>query len=198
VDYRNPNIAMAYYVLALSWSPAFCTPDRRGRAVRWQCEENAFGYVVHGLWPQAAGARSSQDHPRHCKAPEILAPEVTRPFLCTIPGAQLAQDEWVKHGACAFPDAKTYFSQIQKLYGELKASDPPQGRTTAGQVRRAFATANAAKGLKPEHIQVRVKSQNQFNELFVCYDKQFRFRACEGSGTPDNIAIEVAPRRSVR
>ncbi len=195
VDYANPNLTTDYFVLALSWSPGFCAPDRRGRAVRWQCEENAFGYVVHGLWPQSARARSSQDHPRNCKAPELLSPELTRPYLCTIPGAQLAQDQWVKHGSCAWPDAKSYFAQVEKLYRDLKLADPPFGRTTAAAVRRSFVEANAARGLEARHVQVRVKPRNQFSELFVCYDKQFRFRPCEGSGTPDNVEIEVAPRR---
>jgi ribonuclease T2 len=195
VDYANREIPTDYYALALSWSPAFCNPDRKGRAVRWQCEENAFGYVVHGLWPQSAKARSSEDHPRNCKAPELLAPELVRPYLCLIPGAQLAQDEWVKHGSCAWPDAKGYFQQIEKLYQALQVKDPPAGRTTAGAVRRSFVAANAAKGLRSEHVQVRVRSRNQFSELLVCYDKRFQFRACPGPGTPDGIEIFVEPRR---
>lgn len=195
VDFVNKDIATDFYALALSWSPGFCEPDRKGRAVRWQCEENAFGYVVHGLWPQSAKARRSDEHPRNCKAPEILGPDVTRPVLCMIPGAQLAQDEWVKHGTCAWPDAKAYFAQVEKLYGGLKMSDPPVGRTTAGKVRRAFVEANVGKGLRAEHVQVRVRPKNQFSELMVCYDKRFQFRACEGPGTPDGVEVFVAARR---
>lgn len=195
VDYVNKDIPTDYYALALSWSPGFCDPDRKGRAFRWQCEENAFGYVVHGLWPQSATARRSDEHPRNCKPPELLAPDLTKPYLCMIPGAQLAQDEWVKHGTCAWPDAKSYFSQIEKLYNALKLADPPSGRTTAGTVRKSFVAANARLGLRAEHVQVRVRPKNQFNEIFVCYDKRFQFRACEGPGTPDNIEIFVAPRR---
>lgn len=195
VDYVNKDVATDYYALALSWSPGFCEPDRKGRAVRWQCEENAFGYVVHGLWPQSAKARRSDEHPRNCKAPELLAPDLTKPYLCMIPGAQLAQDEWVKHGSCAWPDAKSYFQQIEKLYNALMMTDPPTGRTTAGKVRKAFVDANAGKGLRTEHVQVRVRAKNQFSELMVCYDKAFRFRACEAPGTPDGIEIFVAARR---
>ncbi len=203
VDYRNPSIATDYYALALSWSPGFCTPYKRGRTMsrtmsrtmRWQCEENAFGFVVHGLWPQSERARSSSEHPRNCKAPDLLPAEVTRPYLCVIPGAQLAQDEWVKHGTCAWPDAGSYFAQIEKLYTALRLPDPKAGRTTAGAVRRAIVAANAAKGLKAEHVQVRVRSQNQFSEVLVCYDKGFRFRTCAGPGTPDEVEIFVAGRR---
>ncbi len=195
VDYVNKNIATDYYALTLSWSPGFCDPGRKGRAVRWQCEENSFGYVVHGLWPQSAKARRSDEHPRNCKAPELLPPDVTRPVLCMIPGAQLAQDEWVKHGTCAWPDAKSYFAQIEKLYNALKLTDPPQGNTTAGKVRKAFLDANAGKGLRADHVQVRVRPRNQFSELMVCYDKRFQFRACEGTGTPEGVEIFVAPRR---
>jgi ribonuclease I len=81
------------------------------------------------------------------------------------------------------------------VYNALKLKDPPAGRTTAGGVRKAFVEANAGKGLKPEHVQVRVRSRNLFSELLVCYDKNFRFRACEGTGTPDGVEIFVAARR---
>ena len=41
-----------YYVLALSWSPAFCA-DRRSGTENAQCGAGrAFGFIVHGLWPQ--------------------------------------------------------------------------------------------------------------------------------------------------
>ncbi|MCB1968558.1 MAG: ribonuclease, partial [Candidatus Accumulibacter sp.] len=41
-----------FYVLALSWSPAYCLIEG-DRANKQQCaEERDLGFVVHGLWPQ--------------------------------------------------------------------------------------------------------------------------------------------------
>src|SRR3546814_1587903 len=42
-----------FYMLAFSWSPAFCATDAGARSPG-QCRDNAFGWVVHGLWPQYA------------------------------------------------------------------------------------------------------------------------------------------------
>src|SRR5690349_10144580 len=48
-----------YYLLSLSWSPQFCkTPAGQSSANRFQCNENTFGFVVHGFWPQALNSKS--------------------------------------------------------------------------------------------------------------------------------------------
>ncbi|GAB4410202.1 MAG: hypothetical protein OHK0021_19780 [Bryobacter sp.] len=194
-DWVNRDTRTDYFALALSWSPAFCAESKGSRSQRWQCQENSFGFVVHGLWPQSAAARSGREHPRHCQTATQLPPEATRPYLCTLPGAQLAQDQWVKHGSCAWPDAASYFRQIEKLYQSLTLADPPSGRHTAGALKQGFARANAARGLRPEHLQIRVRPRNQFSEILVCYDEQFRFRACPASGnTPDRVEVFVTPR----
>lgn len=196
VDYRNEKVATDYYALALSWSPQFCNSGAgKNPRNRWQCEDNRFGFVVHGLWPQSARARRNDEHPRHCKAPEIVPARTLRPYLCMMPGAQLIQDEWVKHGTCAWPNADAYLQQTSKLWNALKLPDLAGGDTTAGQIRRQIVEANRAAGLRPEHVQIRVNGQNQFTEAMVCYDRQFRFTACQGPGTPDRISVGVAPRR---
>ena len=42
-----------YYLLALSWSPSYCADDARKGRDRLQCfSERAYGFVIHGLWPQ--------------------------------------------------------------------------------------------------------------------------------------------------
>ncbi|MBV6657046.1 MAG: hypothetical protein KI785_04680 [Devosiaceae bacterium] len=48
----NDTRPFDFYVLALSWSPAFCaSPD--GRDADRQCGPGAdFGFITHGLWPQ--------------------------------------------------------------------------------------------------------------------------------------------------
>lgn len=196
VDYRNANVTTDYYALALSWSPQFCSsPPGRNPRQRWQCRDNSFGFVVHGLWPQSARARNSREHPRHCKPPEELPAAKVRPYLCMMPDPQLVQDEWLKHGTCAWPNAEAYLQQTSKLWNALKLPDLAGGDTTAGEIRRQIVNANRATGLRPEHVQIRVNGQNQFTEAMVCYDKQFRYTACQGPGTPDRISVGVAPRQ---
>lgn len=199
IDYKNPNLRTDFYALALSWSPQFCNSNA-GRDPRnvWQCADNAFGFVVHGLWPQSARARSNSDHPRNCKPPEILPAATIKPYLCTMPGAQLIQDEWVKHGTCAWPNAKAYLSQVEKLYRDLVLPEVRGGQTTAGAIRKQIVSANASKGLKAEHVSITVLSGNRFSEAMVCYDKQFRFAACGSPGTPDDVEVRVAGKRKNR
>ncbi len=196
IDYKNEDIAVDFYGLSLSWSPQFCnSPAGQSRNNRWQCDENRFGFVVHGLWPQSAKARRSDEHPRNCKVPEILPAATIKPHLCTMPGAQLIQDEWVKHGSCAWPNAAAYLDQTEALYKNLVLPDLQGGMTTAGAIRKVLLGANKSKGLKAEHTHVRVISGNRFSEFMICYDKQFRFTACADPGTPDKIEVRVAAKR---
>src|SRR3546814_14299066 len=53
------------YLLALSWSPEFCRTRTESKRHRLQCsgEMGRFGFVLHGLWPDAAGRRD----PRWCR-----------------------------------------------------------------------------------------------------------------------------------
>lgn len=201
VDYVNKDIPTDFYGLSLSWSPQFCNSAQGNRSAEWQCETNRFGFVVHGLWPESAKAKRNDEHPRFCKSPEVLPAKTIAPHLCTMPGAQLIQDEWNKHGSCAWPDANAYLSQIEKLNSALVKPDVSNlpgssgGRTTAGAIRKAFVQANASKGLKPEHTEVRVLSGNRFSEFMVCYDKKFQFTACADPGAPDKTEVRVAPIR---
>jgi ribonuclease T2 len=196
VDYKNAGIATDYYALALSWSPQFCNSGAgKSPNNRWQCLDNSFGFVVHGLWPQSSRARRNDEHPRHCKAPELLPAATIKPYLCTIPGAQLMQDEWVKHGTCAWPNAKAYLERVESLYKNLVLPELRGGMTTSGAIRKTIVNANRAKGLKAEHVQISVLSGNRFSEALVCYDKQFRFAACASPGAPDGIEVRVAAKR---
>jgi len=196
VDYRNSDVAVDSYGLSLSWSPHFCnSPAGQNTANRWQCSDNHFGFVVHGLWPQSDSARRNDDHPRFCKSPEVLDAAIIRPHLCTIPGAQLIQDEWNKHGSCAWPNATAYLDRVENLRGNLTLPELPAGRTTAGAVRNAILDANRAKGLKADQTSVRVASGNRLSEIMICYDKKFQFAACADMGTPDSVEITVAAKR---
>ena len=196
VDYKNKNITTDYYGLSLSWSPQFCNSGAgQSPNNRWQCVDNQFGFVVHGLWPQSAKATRNDEHPRFCKAPELLSANTIQTHLCTMPGAQLVQDQWNKHGSCAWPNAKAYLDQVETLYKSLVLPELKAGRSTSGAIRKAIVAANKSKGLKPEHTEVRVRSGNRFSEFMICYDKQFRFTACQDAGAPDPVEVRVAPKR---
>jgi ribonuclease T2 len=101
-DFVNKKPA-DYYMPSLTWSPVFCTTSAgKSAANKFQCKENSFGMAVHGLWPQSSTAKNDRQHPRNSHTTTPIAAATLRQHLCTIPGVQLEQDEWAKHGTCAF------------------------------------------------------------------------------------------------
>ncbi|MDH2433911.1 hypothetical protein QCD60_15200 [Pokkaliibacter sp. MBI-7] len=182
------------YVLALSWSPAFCDSAAGQRGSNdFQCRDNQFRWVVHGLWPQnfdSKGARCSQ--PRHCQATQVDASTV-RDNLCIMPGVQLIQGEWQKHGSCAFDAPADYFSEIQQLWQRIQR--PPLeplaagGRISTAAIKQAFIALNP--GLGRDDMLVQAGKNNRFNEIFICLDKQGQFRRCNGNGVPDHVLLQL-------
>lgn len=171
---QNANAPVDYYMLALSWSPAFCEEQRSQfgqnlpQSVQYQCASHQFGWVVHGLWPQNANARSVADHPRFCQgdlAPLPLS-EIT-PYLQMSPGAKLLQGEWEKHGACAFKDAQSYFKKEQELFAALQL---PKEALKRAELFRWVKAHN------PQLNNAYLKASR--NELFICYDKNWQAMDC--------------------
>lgn len=118
-----------YYILALSWQPAFCET----KAYKPECASqnngrfDATNFVLHGLWP------NQNDDPSHtfaycgqsndiintdkasdwCELPDLpLSTAVESDLNIFMPGAESCLDyhEWYKHGSCADMSADTYFS----------------------------------------------------------------------------------------
>lgn len=164
---RN-NVATDYFQLALSWSPAFCDSQREKygdipASSRYQCQ-NDFGWVIHGLWPQSAKAREAGDHPRFCRGDLPPLPfETFKPYLNSSPSASLLQGQWEKHGACAFERADDYFARQQSLFNSLKLPSEELNRKALFQW---------VKQNNPELRNVYLGASK--NELYICYDKQWK------------------------
>ena len=150
---QNKNAPVDYYMLALSWSPAFCEKQRAQYgnnlpdSAQYQCStKNQFGWVVHGLWPQNANARSVTDHPRFCKGDLAPLPvETLEPYLSISPGAKLLQGEWEK---LSLPNEQL---SRKELFQWMKQNNP--------QLKGAYLGAS-------------------HNELFICYDRQWQVIDC--------------------
>ncbi|OZN25520.1 ribonuclease T [Actinobacillus seminis] len=176
---QNASAKFHYYTLVLSWSPAFCDVQRRRYgdklpdSLELQCGNTQnFGWVIHGLWPQNQQARRVSDHPRFCQGdlPRVDQ-ELIEEFLPDSPSAYLLQGEWEKHGACAFPDARSYFEKGRELFKSLILPDYELDtrnelfrwiRNNNPQLEHAFLGANR-------------------NELFICYGLDWRVIDCPRS-----------------
>jgi ribonuclease T2 len=134
---KGPKDGKPFYVLALSWEPAFCEA-MKGKA---ECKSEtsssyeASHFSLHGLWPQprrnvfcgvdrATAALDDQHQWEQLPAPELSA--ATKSALDKVmPGTQsvLERHEWVKHGTC-YPagNAEQYFKDEIRLVNDVNSS----------------------------------------------------------------------------
>ena len=180
------------YLLALSWSPSYCAEARPSGDSRFQCDLNHFAFVVHGLWPNSSKAGSVAEQPAYCREATPIRRETHRAHLCTVPGVKLMTHEWQKHGVCAFRTPEDYFGRIATLRAALRLPDfnvVADRPLTAGIIRDAFVKANPA--LPRSSIMVDVDRKSRLQEVRLCYDLRFAFRACERTGAPDRIPVRI-------
>jgi ribonuclease T2 len=185
------DVPTAFYMLAITWSPEWCRERTGDAAYAFQCEQNDFGFVLHGLWPNGAGKR----HPRFCGPARPLDTATVRKYVCMIPSAEMLQHEWAAHGTCGWSDPKAYYRQAAKLWTAIDAPDLTAPTMTGKQIRDRFVAANPK--IPREGVYLRVVSGNYLQDIRVCYDLKYRPAACPGGvGAPDEANIRVAPRKA--
>lgn len=181
------------YVLAVSWSPEYCRGGRASDPGNYQCNGSIgrFGFVLHGLWPDAANGPS----PQWCApAPPLSAAEI-KANLCMTPVPWLIQHEWAKHGTCMARDPRDYFKVARILWQSLRLPDADKlsraRYPTAGDLRRAFMERNP--GWKHKSVGVLVSNGGWLRELYLCYGKDFMPAACDRNalGARDSVPIKI-------
>jgi ribonuclease T2 len=148
----------AFFILALSWEPAFCEnyPDKAECRPQRPDAYSSTHLSLHGLWPQpsriaycnvdAAVIEADKTHHWYDLPVPDLAPATKAALDQAMPGTQsvLERHEWIKHGTC-YPGARaeTYFQDMLRLAAAVNAS-PVQaflaanvGRTVEGSALRA-------------------------------------------------------------
>ncbi len=193
---QSSGLPVDSYLLALSWSPNYCAGAMNKPDSRFQCSDNRFGWVVHGLWPNSSSARSNEDQPGFCRQAAPISEATYRRFLCVVPGVKLMSHEWSKHGTCGFTTPENYFAKAESLRNALKAPDPQAlAQTTkpftAGALRAAFASNNP--GLPMTAVTIDVDRKQRLREVRICYDSGYRYAACARPGAPDRLSIRVTP-----
>ena len=156
---KGPKDGKPFYVLALSWEPAFCE-KMKGKA---ECKnETAASYQashlsLHGLWPQPRrnvfcgvdrATAALDDQHQWEKLPEPQMSADTKAALDKVmPGTQsvLERHEWIKHGTC-YPggDADTYFRDAVRLVNDVN--------TSAVQI---FIAANIGRTIKTSELRAK-------------------------------------------
>jgi len=165
-----------FYVLALSWSPAYCASEAGSRSPL-QCGTGAdFGFITHGLWPQF-----EEGWPSFCQSPhgDSMPAAVADGLIDIMPDRGLIAHQWDKHGTCSGLSPARYVALTRQASASITIpplfAQRPPSRIDAEQIEFAFAAANP--GLTEEAIAVACPNR-RFTEVRICLDQDLSPRAC--------------------
>jgi ribonuclease T2 len=164
-----------YYVLSLSWSPAFCL----GNPGAAECGgPRRFGFIVHGLWPQ-----NEKGWPENCNVQQQVPDSVVSGISDLMPARGLVYHEWSAHGTCSGLNPTDYFALVRRAYNSVaipaEFSDVRQPvELPPAAIAKAFLRANPR--LAPDTIVVTCSGQGspRLREVHICFDLTLNPRAC--------------------
>lgn len=189
---RVTDVAPAFNMLAVSWSPEACRSGKDYPDPVHQCAQNQFGLTLHGLWPNGPDRR----HPRYCAAPgPAVKLETVRQHFCMTPSPTLIQHEWAAHGTCGWDTPEAYFADAARLWNGLNRPNLeaiPADHFTAGAIRDAFAAANPDLPRTAVYVSA---TDGWFREVRLCYSNAYQEMPCpSGLGVPDEVVLKLAQR----
>jgi ribonuclease T2 len=169
-----------YYLLSLSWSPAFCLSDP-GAA---ECNgPRRFGFIVHGLWPQ-----NESGWPENCNVHRPVPDTVVSSIADIMPARGLVYHEWSAHGTCSGLDPTDYFALLRTAFGRIRIPDSLTGPQQAVEqspaaISQAFMRANPK--LPPSSLVVTCSGQGapRLREVHVCLDRSLNPRNCSADAS---------------
>ncbi|MBK5928708.1 ribonuclease T2 family protein [Rhodobaculum claviforme] len=178
-----------HYLLALSWTPAWCHFEGAARGDA-RCDPGAdTGWMVHGLWPQHA-----RGWPEYCATTARDPSRGQTAAMVDIMGsAGLAWHQWRKHGRCSGLTAQAYFAQTRAALVRVTLPEVGAGAATAQDIADAVRAANP--GIGADGLVVTCR-QGRLAEVRICLTPTLdprpcgadvRARACSGP-------LEVTPR----
>jgi ribonuclease T2 len=165
----------AYYLLSLSWSPAFCLASPAAA----ECNgPRLYGFIVHGLWPQ-----NETGWPEHCDVRRAVPDEVVLGIADLMPARALVYHEWSAHGTCSGLDPAGFFALVRRASASVAIPLELSGLSQATEqspaaVAAAFLHANSR--LLPQSVVVTCSGQGaaRLREVRVCLDRDLAPRAC--------------------
>jgi len=164
-----------YYLLSLSWSPAFCLQSPRAA----ECNgPRRYGFIVHGLWPQ-----NERGWPENCAAGTRVPESVVQGIADLMPARGLVSHEWSAHGTCSGLDPADYFALVRRAYDTVAI--PVQFSRPAGAIEQSpsaitaeFLRANPR--LPPQSVVATCSGQGtpRLREVHLCFSRDLTPRPC--------------------
>lgn len=185
------RVPVGGYTLAASWSPEYCKASREAGSMQCSGAQGRFGFILHGLWPEARKGPP----PQWCALTPRPSAALIRRHLCMTPAPSLIEHEWAKHGSCMAKTPETYFKVASILWRSITWPDADQlsrkQGLTAGDLRREIAFAN--RGWKPEQIGILANRGGWLKEVRLCYGRDFLPARCGRFqfGPPDSARLKI-------
>lgn len=191
-DGPTRRTAIGGFTLAASWSPEFCHMER-GQAASMQCSgrNGRFGFVLHGLWPEAAYGPA----PQWCALTPRPSPEDLRRNLCMMPSASLIEHEWAKHGSCMAKTPEAYLGMASAVWSRLSWPDADllsrRRDLKVGELRGAFLAANPA--FRADQVAIVTASSGWLKEVQLCFDASRKPASCPRwrKGAPNGAPLKI-------
>ncbi len=184
-----------YYVLSLSWSPAWCDEEGDARHAP-QCSPGARqGFVLHGLWPQWEAG-----WPEWCRTRERDPSRAeTAAMAALLGGAGQAFHQWKKHGRCSGLSAAAYFDTARRAFAAITiprvfARMTREVKVSAAVIEDAFLEANP--GLSADDVTV-VCGAGAIREVRICLTRELAPRPC-GADTRRDCRLPDARLKGLR
>jgi len=170
----------AYYLLALSYAPDFCSEPQGVKDPRECGAGRHIGFVVHGLWPQGENARG----PENCGHASPVSQSIIQQTLKYIPTESLIQHEWSTHGTCSNLSAADYFSTVRKARDSVsipKDLDQPSQKLqlSPAVVEAKLAAANPS--FPAAAFRTSCYQDGELQEVRICFNPDLSPRACTAS-----------------
>jgi ribonuclease T2 len=165
----------AYYVLSLSWSPAFCLASP-GAA---ECNgPRRYGFIVHGLWPQY-----EQGWPEHCDVHRPVPDDVVQGIADLMPARGLVYHEWSTHGTCSGLDPAEFFALVRRAYASIAIPQDLSGHARAieespSAIAHDFIRSNPRLASSSIVVTCTGQSAPRLREVRICFDRELMPRAC--------------------
>ncbi len=184
-----------YYLMALSWSPAYCASTGDGRNDPQCAPGRQFSFVLHGLWPQYTRSTNGSMWPQFCTTePGLRDPKA---MLDIMPSTSLIRHEWSKHGTCTGLGPEGYFATARKAMQSIRI--PPRFiapkeylNLSPAQVKKEFLQANPG---MPENSIAIACSSNFLSEVRICLDRNLKTIPCTGQRECRAPSVRMPPVR---
>jgi ribonuclease T2 len=164
-----------YYLLSLSWSPAFCIQQPNSA----ECNgPRRYGFIVHGLWPQ-----NERGWPENCRGNTEVPDSVMQGISDLMPARKLIYHEWSAHGTCSGLDPAAFFALVRRAHDSVVVPAPFKSPSAAieqmpAAIVNAFLQANPRLPAQSVAVTCSGRGAPRLREVHVCFDRDLNARSC--------------------